>query len=147
VLKILAKPIRAADKALGVGAYYERRDVPSQLRDWTVVKLERPLIIDQPEVRILEQEYATDAEDAVVAMSGAWKLRRDMIRLGYDSLVVVRGDRVKIVQYCRSTICGGRGDNQGSVTKLHRTTSAGFASLQQSARSFSPEEPKPAKRI
>jgi hypothetical protein len=105
VLKILAKPVRAPNKALGVGTYYERgRHGLSGFKDWTVVKLERPLIIDQPEVRILEQEYATDAEDAVVAMSGAWKLRRDMIRLGYDSLVVVRGDCVKIVQYCRSII-------------------------------------------
>lgn len=99
MLNVMAMPMHAADKTLGVGTYYERSgESLCRLKDWICVKLERPLILDEEKVRNLEQQYATNSKDTFVAMSGAWKLRRDIIGLGYDSIIAVIGPgRVKVV--------------------------------------------------
>jgi hypothetical protein len=115
----------------------------SQLKDWEVVKLECPLSLDGRKLRSLEQEYATNSDDPVIAMSGAWKLRRDRSGLGYDSLISVRGDCVKIVQYRRSAAARSEaagGENRDSVRMLPQRTSTQFVPVKRSAWSLSPKK-------
>jgi hypothetical protein len=84
--------------------------------------MECPLVIDGRTARSLEQEYQTNAEDRTVAMSGAWKLRRDLMRRGYDSVIAVDGpDRLKIVQLCRSI--SKTNLTRGDVITLHQEQS------------------------
>ena len=141
MLNITAKPIHAPNKTLGVGTYYERSgQVRSDLKDWIAVRLDRPLVVDERTARSLEHEYGTSSENPTIAMSGAWTLRRDLIRQGSDGLSAVHGDRARIVQYRGSTVEASKSDasrDQGTVIKLHPRLSGEIAAVRRPARQSS----------
>lgn len=96
---------------LGVGTYYLGSEVlPAAGREpdsWVKVRLESPLLLNRRQVRMLVHKFGTASADPEAALSGAWRLRREVQQMGHDGIIAVDspliGSRLAIVEFAGKT--------------------------------------------
>lgn len=91
MFKMMVAPWRDASPYLGVGTYYLGTDAAggSQHGPLVSITLQSPLFLNRRQVRMLVQKYGTDSSDEMTALSGAWTLRREILRKGHDGVIAV----------------------------------------------------------
>ena len=91
MFKMMVAPWRDASPYLGIGTYYLGTDATgvSQREPLVSVTLQSPLFLNGRQVRMLVQKYGTDSSDDMTALSGAWTLRREILRKGHDGVIAV----------------------------------------------------------